>query len=51
MTENVIFYDGTGPHTRKLPFLSGGEIVYRYMTDEDARRVREYFTSDYTLKL
>lgn len=51
VTENVIFYDGTGQHTRKLPFLSGGEIVYRYMTDEDARRVGEYFTSDYTLKL
>ena len=47
---NVIFYDGTSPHTRKFPFREGEETVYRYLTEEDADRVRRYFSSDYTMK-
>ena len=50
VVDTVIFFDGTGPHTREFPFLEDGGTVYRYLTKEDAERVRSYFTPDYTLR-
>ena len=43
---NVIFYDGTSLHTRKFPFREGEETVYRYLTEEDADRVKSSGISD-----
>ncbi len=49
VVDSVIFFDGTGPHTREFPFLEEDNMVYRFFNSEDAERVKAYFESDYSL--